>query len=170
MSAKILAIDLGLKNLAHASNSGASHSNSGALTFGVLDKDLTRMPLHSRLNILDSTIKPMIQNHDVIVIEKQHPHNVVMMCIMYAICAICQTLNKRYIVYDPKLKFKFMGIEMNTKNKKHKTDTIKWVRERLENYGSAAGVFDSFIKKDDISDAIVMLLDVESSSSSVPSS
>lgn len=165
MSAKILAIDLGLKNLAYAFRQRHSGGAFGALTFGVLDKDLTKMNMSVRLNILDTMIKPMIQQHDIIVIEKQHPHNVVMMCIMYAICAICQTLGKRYIVYDPKLKFKFMGIEMNTKNKKHKTDTIKWVRERLENYGSAAGVFDSFIKKDDISDAIVMLLDVESSSS-----
>lgn len=157
MSVKILSIDLGLKNLAYA-------SNLGKITFNIIDKDLTNMNMSSRLNILDTVIKPMILEHDIIVIEKQYPRNVVMMCIMYAICSICQTLNKKYIVYDPKLKFKFMGIEMNTKNKKHKTDTIKWVSERLDNYGLDSGVFDSFIKKDDISDALVMLFDVESSS------
>ena len=96
-----------------------------------------------------------------IIIEKQVPNNTIAMELMYSIYtkALQYCEHKDVIIFDPKLKFSSINEPYDTKNKKHKKQSIMYAGNLIKNsYPSMLEQFNSHPKKDDIADAFNMLI------------
>ena len=96
-----------------------------------------------------------------IIIEKQVPNNTIAMELMYSI----YTKSLQYcdhndiIIFDPKLKFSSISETYDTKNKKHKRQSILYAENLIKStYPSLLQQFNSHPKKDDIADSFNMLV------------
>lgn len=153
-----ISIDIGIKNLGYA----ILYEN--ILSFGILDLS-QHIPEHSiviqRISILYDFIEDLIKKYDLqkAVVEKQVHTNTVAMELMYSIISILYSLNIReIIIFDPKLKFTKLKQSYNTKNKNHKKLAIRMTELLLQyNNTELLDMFSTYSKKDDISDAILML-------------
>ena len=112
---------------------------------------------------------------DVILCEKQFPTNVKAMNLMYAISTYATVHNLEMKIIDPKEKFKFWNIPINTKNKAHKKESVRRCEEYLSHSSEMDYVlsekpegctecyalpkrllqkFENLSKKDDVADSI----------------
>jgi hypothetical protein len=88
---------------------------------------------------------------DVVIIEQQVHKNVWAMNLMYAMIALID--GPEVIIFSPLCKFTTFGIPFTTAHKAHKKPSIRMARNILKEIPSARDAFESFVKKDDISDA-----------------
>lgn len=151
---KILSIDIGKKNL------GWCVYSNDDIQFGLFDieKHIIKKNMFNRNICLIEWFNKMIDERgqfDKVIIEKQVVQNVVAMCIQSCLITISKILLKDSIIicFDPKRKF--VGITYNAKKKEHKKIIIDIARTELK-LKNKLNNFESFKKKDDISDAIVM--------------
>ena len=96
-----------------------------------------------------------------IIIEKQVPSNTIAMELMYSIYtkALQYCEHKEIIIFDPKLKFSSINEEYDTKNKKHKRQSILYAGNAIKSmYPDLLQQFNNHSKKDDIADSFNMLL------------
>lgn len=96
-----------------------------------------------------------------IIIEKQVPSNTIAMELMYSIYtkALQYCEHDAIIIFDPKLKFSSINEEYDTKNKKHKRQSILYASNVIKSvYPDLLQQFNDHPKKDDIADSFNMLL------------
>lgn len=144
-------VGVGKKNLGYCVRNGDEY------IFNVfnIEKDLKQKNMYTRNMVLISWFQSMIDQYgkfDKVIIEKQVINNVTCMCLESCLITISKCLLKdvEIIIFDPKNKFK--DIKYDSKRKEHKKIVVDMARKIIgEN-----SFFESFPKKDDISDSIVM--------------
>ena len=166
----ILSIDIGIHNLGYAiyDKNTKSEQKKEPLIFGLYDlddniekKDKKNNIVITRTKYINKFVKKIFKNHQVntVIIERQVNTNTRAMELMYLLTATIYNYCEDIIIFDPKLKFTKTGLIYNTKNKAHKKLSIKVIREYItNNYPSLLDSFENYDKKDDISDAVFMLL------------
>lgn len=97
------------------------------------------------------------------IIERQVPGNHVACELMYAVTAILYQYTDNIVIFDPKLKFTHIGQTYDTKNKKHKKQSILNMNRMLATNESASfarlkSTLDAAAKKDDIADSFNQLI------------
>ena len=157
----MLSIDIGLKNLGYAIYV------DGTLLFDILsvDKQVDKSkPLTvARALVLREFISGLFQKYDIkkVIIEKQVNLNTAAMEMMYLLTGIICTYTEDIMIYDPKRKFITLCLNYDTHNKHHKALSVKIIGNYLaKEYPDLVDRFNSFKKKDDISDAMLMLFTV----------
>ena len=149
---KLLSIDIGCHNLAIAiflNGKFDSFQLADIDKYRPKDEDLVIYRCKTLTEILN-TLKPTT-----IIVEKQYTSNVKAMSIMYAIVmySIASKIDIKLI--DPKMKFKYWGIPINTHNRQHKLESIKRCARYLEEINSSESTdYIRLKKKDDVADAI----------------
>lgn len=155
----LLSIDIGKKNLGYSIYDGID------LKFGIFNitKYIKQYKLIDNMEgrniILLNWLKQIHKKYNInkIVVEKQVINNVVAMCIQSCIISFCIMNNIDNLSYDPKNKFTFSGDTYNSSKKEHKKLAIKYTENiLLYYYPDQLEYFNSFNKKDDISDSILM--------------
>ena len=158
----ILSIDIGIHNLAYAL------FDDDIVWFDIYDVDNKMKAFERRTNVvlsrtkyLHEFVKDIFENNNItkVIIERQVPTNTIAMEIMYMLTGIVYTYCNNIVIFDPKLKFTTIGLPYDTHNKAHKKLSIEIVEKYLENKNKI--LFDklqTYEKKDDISDAILMAL------------
>lgn len=89
-----------------------------------------------------------------IIVEKQVVNNVVAMMLESMIVMFAMDHQIEIEVFDPKRKFE--NVTYNSKAKEHKKIVVTMARNIMNEYTCDSDKFETFPKKDDISDAIVM--------------
>ena len=106
-------------------------------------------------------VKNMFQTYNIktVIIERQINVNTMAMELMYALVSAIYPYTDNIIIFDPKLKFTTLSLKYDTKNKQHKKLSINIINNYLNKYYSQhVNKFMGYTKRDDISDAILMLL------------
>lgn len=160
----ILSVDIGIKNLGytivsfHPNPSDASEVN---ISFGIanISERGGSDVISSRCKSLYTFLERITSNHHLvkIIIEKQVPTNVKAMELMYALYGMSMNVVSpdNVIIYDPKLKFTTLNVKYDTKNKRHKRQSINYARSIIEKlFDNKLDEFESHPKKDDISDSL----------------
>lgn len=149
---KLLSIDIGVHNLAIAI---FSNGKFGSFQLADIDKfrskneDLVIYRCKALTEILN-ILKPTT-----IIVEKQFTSNVKAMSIMYAIVMYSITSKLDVKLIDPKMKFKYWDIPINTHNKEHKKESVARCEKYLVEINSSfLNDFRNLKKKDDVADAI----------------
>lgn len=170
MNYHILSIDIGIKNLGYSIISfdklGKKDLSDLSVEFDIFDisKHLPKKKdiVSSRCEALIQFFKPLFDKYHsfkTIVIERQVNRNTMAMELMYAITMALKLLNNEddydLVIFDPKDKFLKLGLEYSTTNKSHKKQSAKYARNLMSSvWQSKLNYFDTFDKKDDISDAV----------------
>lgn len=165
MSKSLLSIDIGIKNLgwSYILYDPKKNETNLSISFDIYTideehkkgKESTVVYRCRRINeFFEQFEEGEIED---IVIERQVNTNTQAMSIMYAlVMKAFEILPKEHIhIFDPKLKFTFYNETYSTKNKEHKKKSIDKAHTLLTlYYTDQLEKFNSFPKKDDISDAI----------------
>lgn len=175
----VLSIDVGTRNLGYAViESGV------VLDFDLFDIEAVISSKYKKLPIVNARVKVIVEflsqfNVGKIVVEKQNINNPTAMIIQSIIMTYGELKNIETISFDPKTKFNISNLlkldivkqnvengpgfdietlqkftTYNSSKKEHKKNIVTICRKILENSG-LTDKFDSFSKKDDISDAII---------------
>lgn len=153
----LLAIDIGIKNLGLA-----LYDNYFNLKFELIN--ITDKSKYRNIQIYVSKIIKILDNINLrynlkcILVEKQVLKNRICMMLQSSVLTWCIINNIKYHSFDPKLKFKYSKIKLNTKKKEHKKESVKYAKNIILNLGYSLDYFNTFKKKDDISDAICMII------------
>ena len=154
----ILSIDIGRRNL------GWAVGNEESLEFGLYDLDGEKnkyLSILARTERIHNFLKSLFEKYNIetVIIEKQVNKNTVAMELMYLFVSAVYFYCKKVILYQPVKKFTTLAIKYSTKNKEHKKLVVDIVQNYLEKYNPEAyEEFKGYRKKDDISDAILMML------------
>ena len=174
----LLSIDIGVKNLGWTIFSSKDTLTNGlqrphqslGIAFGIYNITDNTSNLDSvvadRCVAVSRFFKRIVDNFvlDICVIERQVPSNTKAMELMYAItsAALCYLPNpNNLIIFDPKLKFQWLGLSYNTVNKAHKYQSIEMCKALLIDLTNEKQVeeFDKHPKRDDIADSFNQGLD-----------
>ena len=158
-----LSIDIGKRNL------GYSLLSPEGLLFDLFDievegKKYGRVSeVVKRCAVLKDFLECMCKEHNVqeIIIERQVPTNVICMELMYSLVSLSMSYFPMdcITIFDPKCKFTKIGKEYSTRGKEHKKLSVELIREHLrEKFPEEVEKFESYAKKDDIADSLLMLL------------
>ena len=164
-SSHIMSVDIGLKNMAFARLvlEPASITQIDFQLYDLSDYGPTKKSIGVVIQRCSAVVEIFDQEvaqfkPDYIVIEKQVVSNENAMCIMYALITKgIQLLGPQNVfLFDPKTKFTALGINYDTKNKKHKKLSVELCQNMLQKVGftELLAKFDSNDKKDDIADSI----------------
>lgn len=167
----ILSIDIGEKNLgwtiAYTKNE-ITTLDIKDLEFdsGVFDYKMKRglEVVKSRVSSLTEFFRRFdLRNLKLAIIERQVPGNHVACELMYAVTAILYQYTENIIIFDPKLKFSHIGQIYDTKNKKHKKQSILNMNRMLatslsSSFSKLKSILDAAEKKDDIADSFNQLI------------
>lgn len=152
-----LAIDIGIKNLGLALYDGNFN-----LKFELIN--MTEKSKYKNIQMYVSKIIKILDNINLrynlkcILVEKQVLKNRICMMLQSSVLTWCIINGVKYHSFDPKLKFKYTKTKLNTKKKEHKKESVKYANNILLNLGYSLDYFNTFKKKDDISDAICMVV------------
>ena len=161
----ILSLDLGIKNIGYSISSytkiGKLVYSDITLTFGILNIT-EKLPKSSnvvtgRCTVLHEFFNDISDQYiiDYVIIERQVSRNVMAMELMYATTAIAMFHCSDIIIFDPKNKFNKLNIDYDTTSKKHKKQSTTYAHNLIKNnFNDLLTEFNSYTKKDDISDAI----------------
>ena len=151
---KMLSIDLGTINLGYAVLSGEE------LDFGLLTLGRTNNSVE-RVNNLYSSIEPIVKKYGIahLVVEQQVRQNPAAMQLMYSLLGMVKGMGINQItVFPAREKFIKLKIPYTTDHKEHKKLSILIAETLIEKkYPHLIQKFREFKKKDDISDALLML-------------
>jgi len=167
----ILSIDIGEKNLgwtiAYTKNE-ITTLDIKDLEFdsGVFDYKMKRglEVVKSRVSSLTEFFRRFdLRNLKLAIIERQVPGNHVACELMYAVTAILYQYTENVVIFDPKLKFSHIGQIYDTKNKKHKKQSILNMNRMLAtslspSFSKLKSILDAAEKKDDIADSFNQLI------------
>ena len=167
----ILSIDIGEKNLgwtiAYTKNE-ITTLDIKDLEFdsGVFDYKMKRglEVVKSRVSSLTEFFRRFdLRNLKLAIIERQVPGNHVACELMYAVTAILYQYTENVVIFDPKLKFSHIGQIYDTKNKKHKKQSILNMNRMLatslsSSFSKLKTILDAAEKKDDIADSFNQLI------------
>lgn len=105
-------------------------------------------------------MKSLFEKYEIkkVFIEKQIKANVIAKSIESCIGTLSIVLGAIPYIYDPKTKFSYLNPKYNSKKKEHKKIVQEYARTILTTYGYETKYFDSFTKKDDIADALCMVI------------
>ena len=106
-------------------------------------------------------VKQIFDNYNVstVIVERQVNVNTMAMELMYSLVSSIYPYTRDIIIFDPKLKFTTLSLKYDTKNKQHKKLSVCVVYNYLlHKYPEHVNKFMSYTKRDDISDAVLMLL------------
>ena len=150
MCYKYLSIDVGRKNL------GFAYMDETNISFGLhmLDVNVKTTGPISRVHALNLFLSSF--EFDVLIVERQVMANVIAMQLMSAIIMYCEVKGLKVIIFNPKDKF-IQGENQGKawKKKEHKKLSVVYASCYLSKCGSD---LNEYKKKDDIADAILMLL------------
>ena len=157
----ILSIDIGIHNLGWC----VMTNNEENIEFGLYDidennKTKTDIVLY-RTKIVHSFVNSIFDkfNINTVIIERQVNVNTMAMELMYCLVSAIYIHTQNIIIFDPKLKFTTLSLKYDIKNKQHKKLSIHIVSNYLEhNHPLLIEKFNSYNKKDDISDSLLMIL------------
>lgn len=158
----VLSIDIGTRNLGYAILSWAGeyptikHIN---IDFDILtiDDGSKKDIVVKRINILKEFLHSKMELYNIkhIIIERQVTTNVVAMCLMYTIATFGIDNDIDIVIFDPKQKFSILGVQYTSIKKEHKIQSIMYARNLIHNqFHDKLSKFTSYLKQDDISDAI----------------
>jgi hypothetical protein len=151
---RMISFDIGKNNLAYADFLVSSAAIS-SIEFDLKNISFQGVSPVSRCMALRALLQELLPDENtIIVIERQVPTNIVAMEIMYGLITASLQFSENVIIFDPKLKFTTFNINYTTKNKTHKKKSVSFVQDFLKKYSEKLVKFNSFPKKDDISDAI----------------
>lgn len=160
----ILSIDIGIHNIGYA----IYNKIEDKLDFGLYDIDSQLTKSDKKNNTVITRVKYVSlfidklfesYNFNKVIVERQVNNNTMAMELMYSIVSCVYKYCKDIIIFDPKMKFKALGLTYSTKNKAHKKLSVNIVSNYINKYySSLMDKFDDNTKQDDISDAILMLL------------
>lgn len=160
----ILSIDIGIHNIGYA----LYDKENDDLNFGLYDIDEHLTKADKKANVVVTRVKyvnmfvdKIFENNNIskVIIERQVNNNTMAMELMYALTSCIYRYCKDIVIFDPKMKFKALGLTYTTKNKAHKKLSIQIVDNYINKYyPQLVEKFDMNTKQDDISDAILMLL------------
>ena len=140
--------------------------NREDMVFGLYDVD-ANLPSNddvvvSRVAVINSFVKEIFTEYpsiSMVVIERQVNVNTMAMELMYALTATVYNYCKEIVIFDPKLKFTTLSLKYSTQNKAHKKLSVAIVHNYLaQNRPHLLPLFDNNKKRDDIADAVLMLL------------
>ena len=167
----ILSLDLGIKNLGFAVigyiKTGPKHFNDLTISFDIFNIE---SQFKKKIDIVNNRCDAILKfftdllneygRFDYVIIERQVNRNTMAMELMYACAMACKTLcNVDMISFDPKDKFLKLGLPYTIEKKAHKRLSTRMARILINNYWpSLRNSFESYTKKDDISDAINQVL------------
>ena len=166
----ILSIDIGIHNLGWCVMETAmvdDHCDTEAniyLDFGLYDIDednKNKDTVLYRTAKVHEFVKQIfdIYNVSTVIVERQVNVNTMAMELMYSLVASIYSYTRDIIIFDPKLKFTTLSLKYDTKNKQHKKLSVCVVYGYLRHkYPEHVNKFMSYTKRDDISDAVLMLL------------
>lgn len=163
----ILSIDLGIKNLGYSlivyNKFGKLSFEEIKIEFGIFNI-AENLPKKSnvvvgRCSVLHDFFCEIVEEKgyviDFVIIERQVSNNTMAMELMYATTAIALYHCPDIIIFDPKNKFNKLNIEYSTESKKHKKQSSNYARNLImKEYEELLPKFDSYEKKDDISDSL----------------
>lgn len=165
MSHAILSIDIGVKNLGYTIFSYDNPPTSIVdynISFGIFNitsniskKDDT---VSGRCKVIQRFFSTLSSTYtfDHIIIEKQVQTNTIAMELMYSIYSFSLTYTPSIYIFDPKLKFNYIHVPYDTKNKAHKKQSIEYATTTISTiYPDSLPSFLSNTKKDDISDSLL---------------
>ena len=184
----LLSIDIGVKNLGWTIFSSDTPFRNGlqrphqsmGIAFGIYNITNNTSNLDSvvsdRCVAVAKFFKRIIDSFvlDICIVERQVPTNTKAMELMYSITsiALCYLSDPSdLIIFDPKLKFQWLGLSYNTANKAHKVQSIEMCRALLIELTTASQhscevpndkqvtEFDKHPKRDDIADSFNQGLD-----------
>ena len=94
-----------------------------------------------------------------VIIERQVVQNIIANRLMYAIITSALNYTDNIIIFNPIDKFIKLNINYTTKNKSHKKLSIDLIKNFLYNMDNESLIsFNSFVKKDDLADALLQAL------------
>ena len=161
-----LSIDIGIKNLGFAIYYQID-SEATAFDFGLYNiNDDIKDHTNSKTNVVTERCKAVKRffeslkfgNYEAIIIERQVAGNSIACYLMYSIATEALNYTNNVVIFTPAEKFKTFGISYNTKSKAHKQLSITLASNLITKYfPEMIHKFNTFEKKDDISDAINQL-------------
>ena len=161
----IVSIDLGIKNLGY---SILSYTKLRRISFDDIEIEFGIYNIEANIPKRENVVTgrcTALHNFfcdiaekftiDFVIIERQVSRNTMAMELMYATTAIAMFHCPDVIIFDPKNKFNKLDIEYSTESKKHKKQSTMYARNLIKRvYSELLTVFDSYDKKDDISDSL----------------
>lgn len=156
-----LAIDVGKNNLGYCLFNGKD------IKFGIFNSEdlLTRSiqkqwggRVFGRSKIFSDFMSELFSQYEIskVFIEKQVQKNTVAKSIESCLGTLSIVNKAVPVIYDPKNKFMYLKPKFDSKKKEHKKIVQDYARSILKTYGYSTNYFESFSKKDDISDAMCM--------------
>ena len=162
----ILSIDIGIHNLGWSVMETTKDTNNHIpyLEFGLYDIDEDNknkdIVLYRTAKVYEF-VKQIFDKYNVltVIIERQVNVNTMAMELMYSLVSSVYPYTRDIIIFDPKLKFTTLSLKYDTKSKQHKKLSVYIVYSYLHHkYPEHVNKFMSYTKRDDISDAVLMLL------------
>ena len=162
-----LSIDIGIKNLGFAIY---YQIGSEAITFdfGLYNiNDNINNHTNSKTNVIAERCKAVkrffeslkFKSYEAVIIERQVASNSIACYLMYAIATEALNYTNNVVIFTPAEKFKTFQIPYSTTNKQHKRLSIILASNLIQkHFPKMTHKFNSFEKKDDISDAINQLI------------
>ena len=145
-------------------------SEATALDFGLYNiNDDIKDHTNTKTNVVSERCKAIkrffesleIKRFEAVIIERQVASNSIACYLMYAITTEALNYTNNVIIFTPAEKFKTFQIPYSTTNKQHKRLSITSASNLItKNFPKMTHKFNSFEKKDDISDAINQLFTV----------
>ena len=157
----VLAIDVGKINLGFCLFDGKNIKFDIFNTEEFLTRKLIKTyksVVFARAKILSDFMDKLFKKFEIshVYIEKQVQKNIVAKSIESCLGTLAISHGAIVGIYDPKNKFRYLNPKYDSKKKEHKKIVQNYSRTILKTYGYKTDYFDSFPKKDDISDAMCM--------------
>ena len=164
-----LSIDIGIKNLGFAIYYQIG-SEATVFDFGLYNiNDNIKGHTNSKTNVIAERCKAIkrffeslkFKSYEAVIIERQVASNSIACYLMYSIATEALNYTDNVIIFTPAEKFKTFQIPYSTTNKQHKKLSITLASNLItKHFPEMIYKFNSFEKKDDISDAISQLFTV----------
>ena len=162
----IISIDIGVKNLAVVIITNYKNSLKDiSIKFNLYN--LNDFNYNSNSIIVDRCLaisnifKDISTKYNIqkVVIERQVIQNTVANRLLYSLITAALNYTENIIIFNPLDKFIKLDIKYSTKNKSHKKLSIDLIKNFLYNIDVESLIlFNSFVKKDDLADALLQAL------------
>ena len=162
----IISIDIGVKNLAVVIITNYKNSLKDiSIKFNLYNLNDFNYNFNSiivdRCLAISNIFKDISTKYNIqkVVIERQVIQNTVANRLLYSLITAALNYTENIIIFNPLDKFIKLDIKYSTKNKSHKKLSIDLIKNFLYNIDVESLIlFNSFVKKDDLADALLQAL------------
>ena len=162
----IISIDIGVKNLAIVIITNYKNKFEEInIKFNLINLNDYNYNSDSiiinRCFVISNIFKELSAKYNIqqVVIERQVIQNTVANRLLYSIITSALNYTDNIIIFNPLDKFIKLDIKYTTKNKSHKKLSIDLIKNFLYNIDNDTLItFNSFVKKDDLADALLQVL------------